>query len=526
MQKYIICCVLIFLLIFGFSITIMTLENQPARLTVQPSVQNIQSAKKLVTATPAPTSRQTTLSRQIKEQEENLEQEKQNIQKKELADKILNFERQKQARLDEERFLREKKEQENYTEQIATQELEALLLLAQELSALRSKHAQENTQSQTKEERLSQSEIAKNLEMAKKLALQKREIEHQEKATEELLYSEITQAELKRQEKIRMQTLEAKKAAAEKKEIEQQRFMQTQQVTHHLELDPPVMEPDHLPADQIARAQEIIKPLPKNAVLFSDDSIFSNNDVIAFYGHPNSQHMGIVGQFSLPELAPQLTAYAKEYDNLNGDRGVIPALYLIYGTCWPLGEIGYLSDKTTIKYIEYALEHNWIVILDHQIGKHSVDYAVNQLLPFLEYPNVHLALDPEWRTVHPMKEIGFVTGDEINEAKRVIENYLITNNYKGKRFLVLHQFQDKMIKNRERIKKFERIEAVHCADGFGSPRLKKESYNRNAQAKNIPLKSFKLFTKPTIEKAGYDKPLMTPKEVLSLNPAPVLIMIQ
>ena len=48
----------------------------------------------------------------------------------------------------------------------------------------------------------------------------------------------------------------------------------------------------------------------------------------------------------------------------------------------------------------------------------------------------------------------------------------------------------------------------------------------NALAKNIPLKSFKLFSKPTVAGAGYDQPMMTPEEVFSLTPRPYLIMYQ
>ena len=38
--------------------------------------------------------------------------------------------------------------------------------------------------------------------------------------------------------------------------------------------------------------------------------------------------------------------YAGAYDAANGEsRGVIPALYLIYGTCLPEGKIGYLPEN-------------------------------------------------------------------------------------------------------------------------------------------------------------------------------------
>ena len=152
---------------------------------------------------------------------------------------------------------------------------------------------------------------------------------------------------------------------------------------------------------------------------------------------------------------------------------------------------------------------------------------MNKILPFLKYPNVHLALDPEWHTTKPMEVIGSVTADEINKAQEMMDKYIKENNISGRRMLVIHQFNAIMIKNRQNVKTaFDRVQLIHCADGFGAPNLKKESYAFNAFAKNIPLKSFKLFLKPTVQGAGYDWPLMKPEEVFALNPRPYLIMYQ
>lgn len=256
-------------------------------------------------------------------------------------------------------------------------------------------------------------------------------------------------------------------------------------------------------------------------------SVLLNNDVFALYGKPNAYTMGIIGQYSLEKIEPVMNKFIKMYDKANGNRGVIPAFYLIYGTCWPEGEIGILSSSITKKYIEFAAERGWYVFIDHQIGKYTVEQAMNKILPFLKYPNVHLALDPEWHTTKPMKVIGSVTADEINKAQKMMDSYIKANNIQGRKMLVIHQFNAVMIKNRQDVKSdFDRVQLIHCADGFGSPQLKKSSYAYNAIAKNIPLKSFKLFLKPTIAGAEYDWPLMTPEEVFQLKPRPYLIMYQ
>lgn len=252
-----------------------------------------------------------------------------------------------------------------------------------------------------------------------------------------------------------------------------------------------------------------------------------NNDIIALYGKPGARNMGILGQYTLEGLAPVMDEFIRAYDEANGIRGIIPALYIIYGTVWPEGEIGLTRAATIREYVEYAQERGWYVFLDHQIGKYTVDHAVNALLPWLKYPNVHLALDPEWRTGKPMEEIGSVTGEELNLAQQMIQDYIVEHNLPGRRMLVVHQFKPRMILNRPVIRTdFERVKLIHCADGFGNPAQKINAYRFNALATNIPLKSFKLFLKPTIEKAGWDQPLMSPEEVYSLDPRPYLIMYQ
>lgn len=256
-------------------------------------------------------------------------------------------------------------------------------------------------------------------------------------------------------------------------------------------------------------------------------SVLLNNDIFALYGKPGARNMGILGQYPLSQMEEVMKPFVDMYDAANDSRGIIPSLYIIYGTCWPEGEIGILSEKTTREYIEYAAERGWYVYLDHQIGRYSVESAMTKLLPWLKYPNVHLALDPEWRTTKPMQEIGYVTADELNTAQQMMQDYLVEQGLPGRRMLVVHQFKPKMIENRPAVKSdFELVKIIHCADGFGSPALKKNTYAHNALAQNMPLKSFKLFLEPTIAGAGWDKPLMTPEEVFQLNPRPYLIMYQ
>ena len=256
-------------------------------------------------------------------------------------------------------------------------------------------------------------------------------------------------------------------------------------------------------------------------------SLLLNNDILAFYGHPNSKNMGILGRYSIEELDRKLTELADKYSAASGGRTILKAFYIIYGTVWPEGEIGIIKEDTLKRYVEYALENDILIFIDHQIGRYDPVNSLKRMLPWLRYPNVHLALDPEWRTTRPMQEIGNVTADEINRAQQAMEDYIIENNIPGERLLVIHQFNHRMIKNRDSVKSdFRRVRLVHCADGFGAPALKRASYAFNAEASNIPVKGFKLFYNSGIPGAGFDSPLLTPEEVYDLTPRPYIIMYQ
>ncbi|MHB9152759.1 MAG: hypothetical protein ACYC2S_08895 [Spirochaetales bacterium] len=282
-------------------------------------------------------------------------------------------------------------------------------------------------------------------------------------------------------------------------------------------------------AFQLSLPQTVTKPalLGGAGTLAERIPLLANNTVVAFYGHPFSQKMGILGLYSKEEVASRVKAYARYYDDVNGPDGAIPAYYIIYGTCWPGGEIGYLKDSVLEEYIAYAQSQGMLVFVDHQIGKYSVKASMEKILPFLKYPNVHLAIDPEWRTLTPMKEIGSITAEELNQAQQIMQDYIIANNIPGIRMLVVHQFHEKMISNRDRVRAdLDRVLLVHTADGFGSPALKKSTYSLNSKAENMPVKGFKLFFKSDFPLAGWDNPLLSPAEVMALDPRPGLIIYQ
>lgn len=253
-------------------------------------------------------------------------------------------------------------------------------------------------------------------------------------------------------------------------------------------------------------------------------SPFHGTTWLTYYGRPGIPVMGILGEHSVEDLTPLLAAEAEAYDAANGDAlGVMPALHLVYGMATKAaGEDGshlaFIEESTVITYIQAAEAEGWSVILDVQIGALSPTAAITPALRYLEYPNVHLAIDPEFAMVHPGQAwpgnpIGYVTAEQINQVQAVINTYLIAKRLPGPRVLLVHQFQSSMIVEPEQIDAqtyADKVALTLSVDGWGGPWGKISKYN-SFITPDSPFAAFKLFYR-------WDEPLLTPDVALGNLP--------
>lgn len=252
-------------------------------------------------------------------------------------------------------------------------------------------------------------------------------------------------------------------------------------------------------------------------------SPFYKTTWVAFYGRPGTAVMGIIGEEPLDRLTDILKDKARQIDEANGpDLKTRAAFHLVYGmaTLSP-GEDGshlaYLADDVVMDYIMQGLRYQVAVILDVQMGSLSVTEALSPALPYLRFPNVHLALDPEFAMTSagqetPGNPIGYLTGAQINEAQEYIEKYLEENNIRGRRILIVHQFFDAMIPNKSVIDWTNpKVELTLVADGFGAPGPKIVKYNDFFPA-DTPVRytGIKLFN-------HWDEPLLTNAQALGVE---------
>ncbi len=255
-------------------------------------------------------------------------------------------------------------------------------------------------------------------------------------------------------------------------------------------------------------------------------SLFQNCQVIAFYGFPGVPQMGIVGEYDPDTLVQKLMAQAKEYDDVNGFRGVAPAIHLIYAVAQANQTadgtyLARMSDDTVKEWIGIAEKYDLLLFLDIQMGSSSVAKEFPHVEPYLKNPRVHLALDPEF--VPPPGEppgvvIGSLDVSEINTAEDLLQK-LVEENHLPNKILVIHQFLPDMILNKENLKDQPNVDTVVDQDGFGGPELKSANYEQFVKADGIEHGGFKLFYKQ-------DEPLMTPSEVDQLDPQPDVVIYQ
>lgn len=256
-------------------------------------------------------------------------------------------------------------------------------------------------------------------------------------------------------------------------------------------------------------------------------SYFDRAQVVSFYGYPGVPVMGALGAYSPPDAAEELAAWARQYDRLNGTRGVIPAFHLITAVAQRDPQfdgtyLGRLDDASIEAYVEAAREHGLLLFLDIQIGWSDPVAEVELLRPFLAEPFVHLALDPEFATgalgVAPGELIGHLDADQVNAVQDYLAELVVAEDLPPK-ILVLHQFLDFMLHDRDRYADVPEVEITIDMDGFGWDQDKLTKYDIYALQPAAERAAMKLFF-------DWDAPLLSPERLQGLEHPPDLIIYQ
>lgn len=250
------------------------------------------------------------------------------------------------------------------------------------------------------------------------------------------------------------------------------------------------------------------------------------NRLVVYYGNPFSSAMGPIGAYSDSELLALLNQQAQAYADLDPSHPVIPALDyvtpVVQGSPQANGTwTARMPDDSIEYYRELANSNHMLFFMDMQIGHSTIQNEVNALWPFLEQPGVDLALDPEFDMppgTIPDVNLGHMSAAEINWVIDQLSNLVQTHHLPPK-ILIIHQFRVEMLPDWQNIHLKPGVEVVTCVDGFGPPGSKIDDYRIFDQQQLIQYAGFKLFY-------NLDKPLMSPSDVLQLNPPPLMVMYQ
>jgi hypothetical protein len=246
--------------------------------------------------------------------------------------------------------------------------------------------------------------------------------------------------------------------------------------------------------------------------------------VVAFYGAPQDDELGILGIGSPRHAAARLERQAKPYARRG--RPVLPAFELIAAivTSEPGdgGDHSMRQDDSTIRrYLRVARAHRMLLLLDIQPGYAPFLQEAKAFERWLREPDVGLALDPEWSMKPPLlpaQEIGSTDAATVNAVSRYLSD-VVRRNHLPQKLLVVHRFTGDMIQAEHRLERHPGVALVVNVDGFGDRPNKISKYHEFTRDLRRRYNGFKLFYHE-------DQNLMSPKLVLRLRPQPDLIVYE
>jgi hypothetical protein len=247
--------------------------------------------------------------------------------------------------------------------------------------------------------------------------------------------------------------------------------------------------------------------------------------IVAYYGNPHSKKMGVIGEYPEQQMLGMLDKTVASWKAADPATPVVPAIHLVSVVAqgapgadgkWRRREGEAMIEKT----YGWAKSKNGVLFLDIQTGHSTLREELPPLLKYLERPDVHLGIDPEFHMHHdregvrPSAKIGTMMASDVNYVIQTLDK-LVRDKKLPPKVLVVHRFTRKMVPDAQSIRPTANVQVVMHMDGWGPPWLKFDSYRDYVVNHPVQFTGFKLFYHNDTKKGDA---LLTPSELVQLRP--------
>ncbi|HRN54365.1 MAG TPA: hypothetical protein PK788_12790, partial [Gemmatimonadaceae bacterium] len=184
---------------------------------------------------------------------------------------------------------------------------------------------------------------------------------------------------------------------------------------------------------------------------------------------------------------------------------------------------GRMADTLIERVAQWAETRDALVFIDLQIGHSTLQEELPRLAHFFRRPNFHLGIDPEFAMRLggvPGQRIGTYDAEDINYAVRFLSEIAREANVPPK-ILVIHRFTRRGVTNAQNIRLDPHVQIVMHMDGFGTPTLKRGTFNAYIKTEPVQFVGWKQFYKER-----NDNPRTTLAEIVALRPKVLYVQYQ
>ncbi len=273
------------------------------------------------------------------------------------------------------------------------------------------------------------------------------------------------------------------------------------------------------------------KRWPAAAVYPNGGAILPFKRILSYYGNFYSRHMGILGEYEPDEVLRRLNATKVLWEVADPNTPIQLAIeYIAMVAQADAGRDGMYRAMMPATEIEkaYALakKADAILILDMQIGLSPISQELPKFKTYLERPEVHMALDPEFSMKtgdRPGTVIGTHSAADINYVINYMSTIVRANKLPPK-VLLVHRFTQNMVTGSAQITPTPEVQVIMVMDGWGPKDLKRGTYAQVILPEPVQFAGLKIFYKNDLKAPSTG--ILTPQEALQFNPKPIFIQYQ